>query len=185
MIFLKKYNFFTGTPNHISSVLLEVVNFLEVDNYNYVLFTPNKEKSCGLIYGLHSCILFNNFEEFEELVNDKSNLFRVNLIVIDLYQYKSHQVTNFLKVIEKLDYKFIIIAKEYHYKSTDDVNDFHVEIKYNLDPNITTPTSFNATRNLQSKFIKDNINGWTTELDKLKGAYIRDKKIDSLFDDEK
>ena len=100
------------------------------------------------------------------------------LFVIDLYQYKSYQVTNFLKVIEKLDYKFIIIAKEYHYKSTDDVNDFHVEIKYNLDKNITSY----ATRN--SKFIKDNINGWTTELDKLKSAYIRDKKIDSLFDDD-
>ena len=183
MIFLKKYNFFTGTPNHVSSVLLEVVNFLEVDNYNYILLTPSKEKSCGLIYGLHSNLLFNNLEELENLINDKSNLFRVNLIVIDLYHYKSHQITNILKVIENLDYKFIIIAKEYHYKSSDDVNDFHVEIKYNLDPN-TTPTNlvFNAART--SKFIKDNINGWITELDKLKGAYIRDKKIDSLFDDD-
>lgn len=179
MIFLKKYNFFTGTPNSVSSVLLEVVTFLEVDNYNYVLFTPEKEKSCGLIYGLHNCILFHDIEELENLINNKSNLFRVNLIVIDLYQYKSHQITNFLKVIEKLDYKFIIIGKEYHYKSTDDVNDFHVEVKYNITP---TSLSFNANRN--SKFIKDNINGWTTELDKLKGAYIRDKKIDSLFNDD-
>ncbi len=168
MIFLKKYNFFTGTPNHISSVLLEVVNFLEVDNYNYVLFTPNKEKSCGLIYGLHSCILFNNFEEFEELVNDKSNLFRVNLIVIDLYQYKSHQVTNFLKVIEKLDYKFIIIAKEYHYKSTDDVNDFLLRNEY-------------KELHKHDTWITDKISGQSSTIDSLRKAYIRDKKIEHLF----
>ena len=79
-----------------------------------------------------------------------------------------------------LDIKYIILAKEFEYKESEDVSDYHVEVKYSDSINFTSLSgSFKS-----EIFLSDEKNGWKSTLDSLKTSYIRDKKIDSLFDDE-
>jgi hypothetical protein len=77
----------------------------------------------------------------------------------------------YLKEIENLSQNFIIVAKEFHYKSTDDVNDFLLQIEY-------------KDLHKSENWITDRINNSTTTLDSLKKTYIRDKKIQNLFGEE-
>ena len=58
--------------------------------------------------------------------------------------------------------------------------DYHVDIKY---------SEFNGNSSLSGEFkseifLSDNKSGWKATLDSLKTSYIRDKKIDILFDDD-
>ena len=73
---------------------------------------------------------------------------------------------NHYKIIN-IDY--IIVAKEYHYKMSSDVCDYHVkrEIKKNNREN--------------DYCITDKISGWTSDLTELSKSWIRDKKIDQIF----
>jgi hypothetical protein len=82
-------------------------------------------------------------------------------------------IIEYKQVIDKLNIDYIILAKEYHYKSSEDVNDYHVKIEsrelYHSEYSIT-----------------DKISGWTSNLENLSKSYIRNKKIDDIFnkDDE-
>jgi hypothetical protein len=77
-------------------------------------------------------------------------------------------IIEYKQVIDKLNIDYIILAKEYHYKSSEDVNDYHVKIEsrelYHSEYSIT-----------------DKISGWTSNLENLSKSYIRNKKIDDIF----
>ena len=68
------------------------------------------------------------------------------------------------------------MAKEYHYKSTDEVNDYHIRGELKSDWVLSEFKSY--------IIVTDNINKWTSNLEDLIKSYIRDKKIDNLFGNE-
>jgi hypothetical protein len=178
MINLKKYNYFTGDKSSVASGVSSVVNFLDLTGHNYILFTPPKPSESNKLYDLclyhylNNKIEFNNIDDFKEKILNKSNLFRVDLIVFDFWSKKKMNWDNYLDIIKDLPQNFIIVTKEFQYKSTDDVNDFLLQMEYK---------ELHRTEN----WLTDRITGSTVTLDSLKKSYIRDKKIEHLFGDEK
>lgn len=174
MVDLKKYNFFTGDKSALASGVSDVVKFLDLAGYNYVLITPprpsssNKIHDLCLYHHLNNKIEFESIDDFRDKISNKSNLFRVDLIVFDFWSIKKMDCASYLKLIENLPYKFIIVAKEFHYKTGDDVNDFHIRMEYK--------EQFKT-----DIWLTDKINNTCATINSLKTAYIRDKKIEHLF----
>jgi len=185
MITLRKCNFFTGTANNVSNAVSKIVKFLELDGYNHLLITPpnssgSKDTNTGINRSLPGYLEFKTFDDLEKLISDSSNLFRINLLIFDFWYSSKEEIRRFRYLIDKLDIKYIILAKEFEYKESEDVSDYHVEVKYSDSINFTSLSgSFKS-----EIFLSDEKNGWKSTLDSLKTSYIRDKKIDSLFDDE-
>ena len=182
---LRKCNFFTGTPNNVSNVVSKIVKFLELDGYNHLLITPpnstgKKDTNTGISRNLPGYLEFKTFDDLEKLISDSSNLFRINLLIFDFWYYSKEEIRRFRYLIDKLDIKYIILAKEFEYKESEDISDYHVEVKYSDFTN----TSILIGEFKSDIFLTDKKNGWKSTLDALKTSYIRDKKIDSLFDDE-
>ncbi len=172
MIQLKRCNYITGEPSDLGFAISDIINFLEVDGKNPLLVTPPKNQDgTNLKYFYNTKITFESFSQFEELLGNKSNLFRVDLLVFDFYHLGPWQILDYKKVIDKLNIDHIIIAKEYHYKTSDDVNDFHIRKEY-------------KDLHKSEVHITDNINNWTSTLKSLSVSYIRDKKIDNIFGDD-
>lgn len=177
MVDLKKYNYFTGDKSSVASGVTDIVKFLDLAGYNYILFTPprptgsSKVHDICLYHYLDNKIEFNNIDDFKEKILNKSNLFRVDLIVFDFWSIKKMNWSTYLKEIENLTQKFIIIAKEFQYKTTDDVNDFLIQTEYKELYKSET-------------WLTDKINNTSATIDSLKKSYIRDKKIEHLFGDE-
>ena len=178
MIQLKKCNYITGEPSDLGFAVSDIIKFLENDGRTPLLFTPprassedKKGISTSVKYFLDNQFTFDSFEEFQQIITNKSNLFRVDLLVFDFYHLSPWQIRDYKKVIDELDIQHIIIAKEYHYKSTDDVSDLHVRREY-------------KESHKSEIHLTDKINNWTSTLNLLSVSYIRDKKIDNLFGDD-
>jgi len=174
MIDLRKYNYFTGDVSSVANGVSSIVKFLDLAGYNYILFTPpkpsesNKIHDLCLYHHLSNKIEFDNIDDFKEKILNKSNLFRVDLIVFDFWSKRKMNWSSYLEVIKNLPQNFIIVSKEFQYKSTDDVNDFLLQQEY-------------KDLHKSENWITDRINGTTATIDSLKKSYIRDKKIEHLF----
>ena len=177
MVNLKKYNYFTGDKSSVAHGVSDVVKFLDLAGYNYILFTPTKPKSSSKVYDLclyhhlDNKIEFDNIDDFSDKILNKSNLFRVDIIVFDFWSLKKMNWTPFLKEIENLSQNFIIVAKEFHYKSSDDVNEFHLRHEY-------------KDMYKSETWLTDKINNTSSTIESLKLSYIRDKKLEHLFGKE-
>jgi hypothetical protein len=176
MIPIKRSNYITGNPSDVSYALSRIISFLETDGRTPLLICRPRSSSSAktsLIYFLDNKIEFNNFSEFKMILENRSNLFRVDLLIFDFWGLSVSTIIEYREIIDKLNIDYIIVAKEYHYKMSDDVGDYHVkhEIKNNhRDSNY---------------YITDNISGWTSELSDLSKSWIRDKKIDQIFNKDK
>ena len=174
---LKRQNYFTGDMAVVSNAVHSIVNFLEVDGRNTMLFTPPKpitRKSIvvtNLIYSINPQIIWEGYDDFVSKIEDRSNLFRINLLVFDFWGLSRSQITKYREHIENLGIDYIIVAREYIYKSTDDVADFHVRSEYKGHMEFGV-------------WLTNKIDGWSAELESLKTGYIRDRKIDDIFNDE-
>jgi len=177
MVDLKKYNYFTGDKSSVAYGVSDIVNFLDLAGHNYVLFSPpkpsesNKIHDLCLYHHLSNKIEFNNLDDFKNKISEKSNLFRVDLIVFDFWSRGKMNWSSYLEVIKDLPQNFIIVAKEFHYKTSDDVNEFHLRQEYKELYKSET-------------WITDKISGQSTTIESMKKAYIRDKKLEHLFGEE-
>lgn len=177
MIDLKKYNYFTGDKSSVAYGVSDIVKFLDLSGHNYVLFTPPKPTDSSKVHDiclyhyLDNKIEFSDIDDFRDKILDKSNLFRVDLIVFDFWSIKKINWSYYLNEIVNLSQNFIIVAKEFQYKTTDDVNDFLLQTEY-------------KDLHKSEKWLTDRINNTNVTIDSLKKSYIRDKKIEHLFGDE-
>jgi hypothetical protein len=183
MIELKRCNYFTGDIACVSSAVSSIVKFLELDGRNPILFTSPKPTSSGknitnLIYYISPQITFNDFEDFKSKIEDPANRFRVNLMIFDFWTLSRGLIPKYKELIDELGIDYIIVAKEYIYKDSEDVADFHVKSEYK-DLSTSSSTGYMATRS--EIWLTNKIDGWTATLDSLKTGYIRDKKIDDIF----
>ena len=184
MIELKRCNYFTGDITCVSSAVSSIVKFLEVDGRNPILFTPPKpigsksKNITNLIYYISPYITWNDFEDFKCKIEDPANRFRVNLMIFDFWTLGRVEISRYKELIDELGIDYIIVAKEYIYKESDNVADFHVKSEYkDLSP--TSSSGYMATRS--EIWLTNKIDNWTATLDSLKTGYIRDKKIDDIF----
>jgi len=176
MINLKNINYFNGNTSDLRDGLTQIVKFMELDGLNSLLISPlNKyisDINCiQLQQSIDNYITYSTFEEFEEILDNKSNIFRVDLLIFDLYYESKVLIDSYIDIIKKLNIKHIlIICNEYYYKKSDCINDFTIIREYD---------------NVKSKYVTyltDNINKWTSSIESLKISYIRDKKIDIIID---
>jgi hypothetical protein len=180
MIDLKRCNYFTGELSQVGYAISDIVKILELEDRNCLLITKPKpidsspkNEITSLIYHMNPQYLFKNWDEFVKLVSDKSNFFRTDLIVFDFWSINKALIPKYKELIDKLDIDYIIVAKEYTYKTTDDVTDYH----------ISSESDYSSNRYKNERIIKDHINGWSATLKSLKEAYIRDKKLDDILGD--
>lgn len=171
MIQIKRCNYITGNPSDVSYAVKKIIDFLDMEGRNPVLFCKPRNSNSDattLKYLMGPKIEFNNIEDFKEILADKGNLFRVDLLLFDFWHLNVSSIIEYKQIIEKLNIDYIILAKEYHYKSSEDVNDYHVKIE--------------SKENYNNKYsITDKISGWTSSLENLSKSYIRNKKIDDIF----
>ena len=173
MIELKRCNYFTGDVRAVSTAVHSIVKFLEVDGRNAMLFTPPKPVSgykqtiTDMIYTISPKTIWSGAEDFRTKLEDKSNLFRITLLVFDFWSLGRTAIAEYKELIDTIGIDYIIVAKEYIYKSDDDINDFHVRQEYK--------------EKRSDIWITNKIGGWSANLDSLKTAYIRDRKIDDIF----
>jgi len=180
MIDLKRCNYITGDLSQVGYGVSDIINMLELSGLNCLLITrpkpldsSTKNEITTLIHHMNPQYMFKNFDEFEKLLSDKSNFFRTDLIVFDFWSINKISLFKYKELIDKLEIDYIIIAKEYTYKTSDDVTDYH----------ITSQSDYSSTMYKSERLIKDNINGWSSTFKSLKEAYIRDKKLDELLGD--
>jgi hypothetical protein len=166
MIEVKRCNYITGNPSDVSYAVKKIVDFLEIEGRNPLLLYKPSESN--IKYFLSTKIEFNNLNQFIEVIHDKSKLFRVDLLIFDFWHLSVSSIIEYKSHIDNLGIDYIILAKEYHYKSSDDVNDFHVKSE--------RKESFS-----NEYWITDKISGWTSDLSGLTKSYIRNKKIDDIF----
>jgi len=168
MIELKKYNYFTGNLSSVMFGISDIIKYYDLDGGNYLLLSPLNINISGLSSLLTNNIGFKDINDLKSIIGDRSNLFRVDLLVFDFWDLTLEEISNFLWDIRNLDIKVVILAKLYSYKSSDDVTDYHLRSEY-------------KELNKSEIFITDNINKWSASLSSLKKSHRRDKKIDGLF----
>ncbi len=184
MLYLKKCNYFTGDIDALTSIS-SIIKVLEFDGVNYLSLSRNESI---LKHSLSNCIFFRNLDDFKQILTDKSNLFRVNLLIFDFMHLSVSNILEYKEEIDKTNINHIILAKEYYYKLNSDINDFHFRKEYKNESisNVGWVHNSNTLSNFYSNsqvYISDNINKWSSSLESLRSAYIRDKKIDGLLGD--
>jgi len=172
MIPLKRCNFLTGDKYSVSYGLNKILNFLELEGRNTLVFYPKpKSSDNSLTYFVNNKKEYNGFDNLKSIIKTEGILFRVNLIVLDIWHLRNLN-KEYIDLVKSTGIDFILVSKNYHYTSSEDVCDYHIKRESVLH------------RNSDQFFITDKINGWTNDLDALRISYIRDIKIDKLFDNE-
>lgn len=173
MIEFKRCNYITGDRiSNVSSVVSKIIDFVEMDGKNTILFHDNNS---NLRHYLSNKRMFKGLDNIIEVISEKGVLFRADLIILDFWGYNTSGeiFDDVKKYLDTLDIDYLIIAKKYHYKNTDNICDYH--ITYESDDNY----SFN---NEYKYIITDKITNWSSSLSDCKKSYIRDKKIGQIFD---
>jgi len=175
MIELKRCNYITGTDKHaVSFGLSKIIDFMETAGRNPILITQPKNYSdnkTSISYILRvSQFNFKNIDEFSIIISDKSNLFRVDLIVVDLWEFSLPDILQYKKILDSTNIDYIIISNKYHYIEGD--KDMMI---YKIDRG-----EFNDKYEYNS-IVTEVINNRKSSFDYLLKTYRRDKKIDDLF----
>jgi hypothetical protein len=180
MIELKRVNFISGEKNAISFGLSKILDFLDLSGRNIIFLSkPKNDVKTSLKYIVNfNKREFNNYKDFEDLVTNKSNLFRVDLIVVDLWEESVDSVITYKEMLDKTGLDFIIVSDKYHYIIGDnDVTVNRLEQDRNSDlKSIKFETKY---------YIKNEITNQKYSFDDYKLSYIRDKKINDLFGNNK
>jgi len=176
MIELKRVNFISGEKNAISFGLSKILDFLDLTGRNIVFLSkPKNDVKTSLKYIVNfNKKEFNNYKDFEDLVTNKSNLFRIDLIVVDLWEESVDSVITYKEMLDKTGLDFIIVSDKYHYIIGD--NDITVN-RLEQDRN----TDLKSMKFETKYYIKNEITNQKYSFDDYKLSYIRDKKINDLF----
>ena len=102
MIQVKRCNYITGNPSDVSFAVNKIVNFLEMEGRNSVLFCKPKRSSSGstIKYLMDPKIEFHNLNHFEELLSNKGKLFRVDLLVFDFWHLNVSSIIEYKSFID-------------------------------------------------------------------------------------
>lgn len=174
MVKLKKYNYFKGkNPNDVSSVISSVCKFFELEGLSSLLLYKCDYKPSEIKYIISNNMKYENLKKFKELITDKSILFRLDILILDLNHetYETH--LDFIRELNHLEnIKFIILSNNtYNVKGDNNIRIFNCYREFNI-------LDFTA-----NEYIEDVNNGWKTDTESLKKSYIRSKKLNDLLND--
>lgn len=178
MIDLKKCNYITGADKHaVSFGLSIIIDFFETAGWNPILITQPKNYSDNKTTASYILRInqfnFKNFQEFSSIFENSSNLFRVDLVVVDLWNFSLPDILMYKKVLDNINIKYLIISDKYHYIDGDPDT-----LIYKIDKG-------EYKNKYEYDFIVTEVVGnWKSSLDDLVKSYRRDKKIDDLFGDQ-
>lgn len=175
MIELRKRNYITGTDKHsVSFGLSKIIDFLEIVGWNPILVSQPRNYSDNKTTASYILKInqfnFRNFQEFSNIFDDSSNLFRVDLIIVDLWNFSLSDILTYQKFLDNVGVTYMIISDKYHYIEGDKdtmiykIDKGEYKTKYEYDFIIT-----------------EMVNNWKSTIDDLIKSYRRDKKIDYLF----
>lgn len=173
MIDLKRCNYITGQTSAVSFGLSKIMSFFE-DSGKTPIFIYKKESTFQHL--IHtSRTEFKNLQDFEDLIDKKSTLFRVDLVVVDLWFCRNvSEVLSYKDILQKLNLDFVIITNKYHYIQGDqDVNIYKIESESSDSINWKLDTKY---------WVSDLLTNSKTTMDDLVIAFRRDKKIDDIID---
>lgn len=177
MIELKRVNFISGEKNAISFGLSKILDFLDLTGRNIIFLGKPKDSSkTSLSYIVNfSKKEFRNFYEFRDIISSKSNLFRIDLIVVDLWEESVSDVITYKEMLDKTGLDFIIVSDKYHYiVGSEDLTVNRLEQERN--------SNFNKIKNFETKYyVKNELTNQRYSFDDYTLSYKRDKKINDLF----
>jgi hypothetical protein len=168
MIRFKKYNYFNGEKSHVAHGISSIVKFMELTGLNYLLITGEKGKDNCLEHYLSNKIIYHDVSCFLDILQNKSNLFRLDLLVVDLWSVPQNKQSKYIDILSNIEIPILISTPYFHYKSVEDVNEFYLRTEYK-----------ELFKN--DLWISDVNSKWTTTIESLKKSYIRDKKIEGLL----
>lgn len=177
MIDLKKCNYITAdNSSTVSSGFYRIIRFLELMGKNPLLLSsPLRDSVVKPIirYVVNDINIyeFKNLYELEEVLSDRDKLFRVDLLVIDLWGFSLGDIIEYKMCLDEYELDYMIISDKYHYIMEDD------------DTFIYKVTRETKDRYDYTYSVTEVIGGWTSTIDDLKKSYIRDRKIDDIFGD--
>jgi hypothetical protein len=173
MIELKRCNYITGDSSSVGYGVSQIVKFLELIGRNIILLSaPKTTSSTNLKYIINNKIEFKDKNNFKSIFKDGGKLFRVDLIIADLWHLRLSSIIEYKKILDSSGIDYIIIAREYHYKKSDIITDYHIK-KESSSPLFGNDVDY---------IITDKVSGWSSNLKSLIKSYIRDKKIDGIID---
>ncbi len=188
MIDLSNTNVFV-TPNSnvissnvISSNINRLFNFLSVEYIILnIILTEDQDSQYRPSKSTFMCDVVVNYSNYEDLI--LKNLFRVNMLVIYTKYKIDNKIYKFLKDLNIII--FIVTPQHTHSTMISDSS-----IIYEFVENPEYINFFNRQTIIQDftdypeKYLFKNSNsGDIFSLDQYKTSYIRDKKIDNLFDE--
>lgn len=180
MINLNKINFISGDINTLGIGVSKTLDFLDLIGKNLIVFTKPKHHSNIVSYiNKFNSYEFSTLSDIESLTSDSSVMFRVNLIVIDLWGESSEKVMYYKNQLEKLNIDVIILSENYHYL----IGDKNVSVYKILSEKVIDENSnLNYFSLHKTKyFIKDQIKNTRYSFDDYLTSYKRDKKISDIF----
>jgi hypothetical protein len=185
MLDLKRYNWVScGDMRSLApeGFLKQVLPFLEMEGFVYFALIPQYNNS-SLGHFIENWKLFKDREHLVEIVADSGNFFRVNLVVLDLMFCKNlWEAKSYLDLLGGLDCQFIILISDWEPPKSDDSNLW--EIKYVMYRNSTSGGfSFSGVNMKSHIVVTHNWEGWESNLEDLRLAWVRDKKIGGFLDD--
>jgi hypothetical protein len=173
---------FISNDNQNLWTLSELIRFLS-DEYTFLNVSFGLDK-----FGISSTMAKISVTENDYKEKIKSNLFRVEILVINL-PYRLQNYTQFFNFLQSLNISIFIITP--HSKSLDIIDscNSHIRNFYEIkdNPDYTNSNSIASVElgSLSNRYLIKNINTdekFTTE--QYKKVYIRDKKIDIFLDDD-
>lgn len=186
MLDLAKYNWISCKDMRSlapSSFLNQFLPFLEIEGVVYFALLPQYNNS-SLSHFIENWKLFKDREHLEEIVSDKGNFFRVNLVVLDLMFCKNlWEAKSYLDLLGGLDCQFLILISDWEPSKLEDSNFW--EIEYVVTKDSTSGGGFIlGGLNMKSHIlVTDKWQGWKSTLEDLRLAWVRDKKIGEFLDD--
>jgi hypothetical protein len=182
MIEIKRCNYITGDPHSVSYGLSKIIDFLDTSGRNIIFLSkPETHKTILKHLMKISRKEFKDRYEFESLLN-KSTLFRIDLIVVDLWHVTQvSSIMEYKEMLDKVGIDYIVVSNKYHYKEGDDICVYNIE-RQNTD--IKTWNLSSSNLKIDKFLITDKIGGWSSTIDDLIISYRRDKKIDDIFGDD-
>lgn len=164
MLDIKRTNIISGIKSDVNYGLTKILDFLELIGKNILVLNKN-ESDINLFYNNKK--YFKNIDEYKSIIFDKGNLFRVNLIVLNLWGESIDTVIGYKKLLDKLNIDYILVSNTYKYE--------------NKNENLTVSI---IEKENGKYYLKDKLNNDRYSFSSYVIQYKREMKLGKLFDDD-
>lgn len=175
----KKYNFFIQNNTPYSTVS-KLMNFMEDDGYGFLLLLSSKNYYKSPFRGSYTYNKeFKNIEEFKSIISDKSNFFKVNVILLDLMGMSTKEILLHKKELEQNisdDYMYFFMCDEKTKESIIDKETKLFKVDVQMSYNWFNSKDFTSVHNLIDVETKSKFT-----LDSFFKDYIRKRKINNVL----